>query len=293
MNQRLGKKSRSRVEILSQGVVCIYCGMPADSLEHMPPRGMFRAKDRPSGMEYPSCNACNKGTSGADAVASFIARIDRHGSLGDWNVNEAIKLRPILDEVAPGFLDELFATDKATDSYVPNTAGVLIRQAVVKADGPLTQAYLDVFSAKLGMALYFEHTGTRLPDDGGIETYWYLNAGLTQKTAEAWVRMMPGVDRLRQGKKTSRGQFDYRYNSDNKSIVAALAGFHTGLHVAFIATSDPNTYGFPTKMPHSAFTQPGQLMGRMPAVIPSRLIGLPLLSRPGATTPFRIAARSK
>ncbi len=37
-------------------------------------------------------------------------------------------------------------------------------------------------------------------------------------------------------------QFAYAYNSDDRSIVMALASFHRNLHFLVLATSDPDTY---------------------------------------------------
>ena len=169
MNQKLGRKSRDKASIMASGERCIYCGDPANRLEHMPPIGMFRKRDRPSGMEYPSCDACNNGTSAADSVASFIARIDQQGGMGDWRTQEAIAQRGMLEAIAPGFISELFHEDKAEDQWIQKD-GVLQRFTVVRADGLLTKAYLNVFSAKLAMAMYREHIGEALPLDGAVQT---------------------------------------------------------------------------------------------------------------------------
>ena len=68
-------KSRSRQEILAGEPRCIYCDAAPSQLEHMPPKAMFRGRVRPSGMEFAACQSCNNGTSAADLVASFVARI--------------------------------------------------------------------------------------------------------------------------------------------------------------------------------------------------------------------------
>ncbi|MBJ3785743.1 hypothetical protein [Devosia sediminis] len=289
MSQKLGKRSRSRAEVMSRDGECIYCGQPTTHQEHMPPIGMFRKRDRASGMEFATCAACNNGTSAADLVASFMARIDANGALGDWRFQEAFAQRNMLMELAPGFLAELLSPARV-EPVLLNTNGVLTRQAMIKADGPLTKAYLDVFSAKLGMALYREHTDSRLPDHGGVQAWWYLNFGLAIKDVEQMLSIMPLAGRLAQGRKTSDGQFNYRCNTDNKSIVVALVSFHDNLHVSFAATSDPQFYNLPFEHPRARFTKPGQIAGMMPKVTPSQLIMLPGLG--GAPyTSLRIPAR--
>lgn len=274
---------------MSRDGECIYCGQPATHQEHMPPIGMFRKRDRASGMEFATCAACNNGTSAADLVASFMARIDPNATRGDWRFQEALAQRTMLMELAPGFLTELLSPARV-EAVLVNTNGVLVRQAMVKADGPLAKAYLDVFSAKLGMAMYREHTNSRLADHGGVQAWWYLNFGLATKGAEQLLSIMPVTGRLAQGRKTSDGQFNYRYNTDNKSIVVALVSFHDNLHVSFAATSNPQFYNLPFDHPRARFTQPGQIAGMMPKVMPSQLIKLPGLGG-AACTSLRMPAR--
>ncbi len=82
------RRSRSRRDILAGGDRCIYCERRADDVEHMPPRVMFKEKLRLSGLEFPSCRPCNKGTSAADLVASFVARLDPDGHVQGWQHGE-------------------------------------------------------------------------------------------------------------------------------------------------------------------------------------------------------------
>jgi len=41
----------------------------------MPPVMMFIRKQRPKGLEFPSCRKCNNGTSKSDLVASLVGRL--------------------------------------------------------------------------------------------------------------------------------------------------------------------------------------------------------------------------
>ncbi len=49
--------------------------------------------------------------------------------------------------------------------------------------------------------------------------------------AEEMLKILPIAGSLKQGRKRSIEQFGYRYNSDEKSIIFALAGFHSNFHV--------------------------------------------------------------
>jgi hypothetical protein len=201
---------------------------------------------------------CNHGTRAADAAVAFLARIDPFGDdVTTWKVQESLKLLRSLGTLAPGFKAELFDDSNAKDTLLRTPGGVLVPVAETHA-GPIAQSLLNVFGAKLGMALYREHTGDALPLEGGVHAMWFLNNGLSQTTADGMLRILPVHNTLTQGqRKSASGQFDYRFNSDDRSIVAALSHFHSNIHFFTIAMAQPSLYGFPRSMRFSAFVRPG------------------------------------
>ena len=232
----------------------------------MPSRAMFREKQRPSGLEFPSCTPCNNGTAAADSLVACLARLDHAGQdTGHWRVQEALKYLKAAGSAVPGLVNELFDDRRAKNALIRTEGGILV-PVVETGVGPLGRALLNVWTAKLGMALYHEHAGSPLPLDGGVHGMWFLNAGLGRETAEGFLKILPIYDTLSQGRRKSvSGQFDYRFNTDNKSIVAALTHFHSNIHFFTIAMADPETYGFPSeKLPHSRFVRPGELLNLMP-----------------------------
>lgn len=270
-------KSRSSAEILAGNPRCIYCANIAEDVEHMPSKSMFRAKDRPRGLEFPSCKACNKGTSTADSAVAFLARLDRFGEeTKEWQLREAIQYLTATEQGAPGFADEIVGDRNARDTILRTNAGVLVPVSQTSA-GPIAKALLDVWAAKLAMALYHEHTGMPLPLNGGVQAIWFLNYGLIETTAESFLKILPGYATLKRGRrKNVSGQFDYRFNSDDKSIVAALTHFHTNLHFFTIAMADPAAFGFPKdRLPNSRFSKPGELKAMMPPKGPPLLLTNP------------------
>ena len=258
------KKSRRHVDILRAETRCIYCAAPPAQIEHMPPRAMFKTKSRPNGMVFATCAECNNGTSAADLVASFVSRLRPDDVVDDWEIKEAGALRPMLERKAPGFLKEFFRPDKNTTTWRRTSVGLLKPRVKVSADGPLVKGYLRVFASKLGMALYREHIGTPLAIEGAVYTQWFLNAGLAQATADAMLSILPAWGALRQGSFEVDNQFGYRFNSDDKSIVAALAKFHSGLYIFTIATSHPERYPLPVRGENTAILRPGELFDHMP-----------------------------
>ncbi len=258
----------SHTSILAGASRCIYCPTKAVTskltIEHMPPRGMFRKKDRPKGFEFASCANCNEGTSAADSAVAFFARIDQlGGDVLDWKVQESVKYLKSANDGAPGFVNEILGDQNARDAFLRTPGGVLI-DVVETHTGPISQALLHVFGAKLGMAMFHEHIGKPLPLAGGVHTMWFLNSGLSEETANGILNILPGLMTINMGQKSASGQFDYRYNSDEKTIVASLAHFHSNIHFFTIAMEDPDKFRFPRPMPFAAFIRPGELLQNMP-----------------------------
>jgi len=217
---------------------CIYCAAAPTTVEHMPPTSMFPNRHRLSGMEYAACFDCNHNTRAADAAASFFARVSPTNVIDELELSEARRLIRTLADIAPGFVREIFDDRKTTDVWLRGRDTILGPKKRIMADGPVTMALLRVFSAKLAMALYREHMGRPLSECGLVFTQHYLNAGLQRKEAEATVSILPGFGELRQGTKGSGKIFNYRFNTDERSIVAALVSFNDNFFVRLFATED-------------------------------------------------------
>jgi len=269
-------KSRKREAILASEPRCIYCAGPPETLEHMPSRGMLRGKARPSGMEYAACLACNNGTRGSDAVAAVVARLHPDNGESSWQSQEARKLISALDAYAPGVREELSQPGKAQSEWLRRPGSGLLQRVIrVNADGPTLMAHLSIYGAKLALALYREHVGIALPLDGAVWCQFALNAGMTQENLDERVKIMPLHDTLRQGKKNVEDQLVYRYNTDKRTVVAAVAQFHRGLWYTLFASSDPKIIDLFKKpefsgVPASALVKPGELLQLlMPSAAPA------------------------
>ncbi len=263
MGQANQKKITQRT-MLQTEERCIYCAAAPTTIEHMPPLVLFLNRQRPKGLEFAACKECNNGTKGADAVGALFSRISHADRDPYWENGDGDTLRHTVERDAPGVRDEVFDSRKATVRWMKGRAGVLTPKTIIHADGPLVKAYLDVFAAKLGMALYREHVGKPLPMDGGAQTVWYMNSGLSEKTALAHLSILPIDGSLKQGSFTAREQFAYRYNCDEKSIFAALIGLNSNFHIFLIASSTPEKFMLPLTMPNitatANFLRPGQLV---------------------------------
>jgi hypothetical protein len=261
-----GKQRRKTLaEMVAASARCVYCPARPDTVEHMPAIGMFSGRQRLKGLEFPCCDACNQGTRAADLVASYLARLPRSG--GQSLVQEARALHPMLRLRAPGFLEELNRGEKQQLVLNKTRGGVARFEVAVQVDGPLATAYLRTYGAKLGMALFYEHVGQPLPEGGAVHVQPYLNAGLAEAAAHAMLSILPAGRTLRQGRLDQTRQFAYRYNSDEKSVVAALVGFHSNLHFFLLATTDMKLIGaIPAQMRQEPVFA-GRLLGAMPPTL--------------------------
>ena len=261
------RKNQKREAIIAAEPRCIYCPGPVETLEHMPPMGMFRGRQRPGRMEYAACGVCNRGTRGSDAVAALMARIHPDNGLGSWQAKEMLRLISAVDAYAPGVREELSLPGKAKDEWVRRPGSGLLQRVVrVHADGPYVKAHLSVFGAKLAMALFREHVGVALPLSGAVWCQFSLNGGMTQEHLNTRVQILPISGTLRQGQKNVNDQFLYRYNCDERTVIAAVAQFHRGLWFTMFASSDPriielfNRPDF-AQLPGSVTITPGGLLG--------------------------------
>jgi hypothetical protein len=240
------QRSRSKAQVLRDNPRCIYCLSPAKTVEHMPPRTMFKDRHRLSGMEFGCCEACNNGTKAADAIASFLAHSSPTAGLHtEWQTPVMRKLMDTAEQLEPGFHNEFFNKEKSQKTYLKTESSILMPVVMINADGPIVKRSMTKFSAKLAMALFREHVGKPLSEGSGVFVKWFLNAGLSEDQAHGYLSILPLHGEMRQGAQRSIEQFGYRYNCDGRSLIAAMIGFHSNLHIFVIATSDLCTFGAP------------------------------------------------
>lgn len=235
---------------------------------------MFDGKSRPSGLVFPSCSECNSKTRGADATAAFFSRIAKSGPADFWQLDHGKTLIATFRRDAPLAHEEFMQLPKS-NVLLKSNAGILLKSVKMRANGPNLVKHLNVFSAKIAMALFYEHTGSALPDHGIVQAAWFMNHGLSEEQANAMLKILPAQGELKQGQFTVWDQFAYRFNSDAKTITAGLVGLRKNLHIFFLASSTPDAHGLPVKGvldPATSFVaSPGSLMEMLrPSVFENR-----------------------
>ncbi|TYC65136.1 hypothetical protein FMN63_22160 [Stappia sp. BW2] len=260
-------RNKLRTKLLSNEKRCIYCASLPETIEHFPPVSLFDRRDRPSGLEFAACEACNHGTKAAEALAVFVSRIDKdERTAGFWGSQAGQNAIFTLEREAPGLRSQILQNPSISNYLAPS--GEVEQQIEIRLSSEKAKNLLDAFSAKLGMALYREHIGEPLPLNGIVQTIWYTNAGLGRDLYEKLLRTFPIFATLKQGKKSYPNQFGYRYNTDGSRILAALVSFHGNFHVFFVASGEPETFELPYAFIGASETtgnvmHPGELLSRL------------------------------
>lgn len=228
------RKQQLREIVLGACPSCIYCSgdTPAVTLDHMPPRTMFEFRQRPKGLEFASCEACNRGSSLAEQVASLISRHypDPETEAG------ALEVAKLLREVHsnhPGLIAEMHR-----DTVIGPNGEAVMRQssrggAILWVGGPLVSSAMLLFVAKLAFALHYESTKRIIPQQGGVFVRWYSNHDPATDTLPTDMLTMLGPpDTLRQGRKEVSTQFTY---SSKASADSQMTGHFVTFRQAFKA----------------------------------------------------------
>jgi hypothetical protein len=233
------QQSLNRAAILAKDPFCIYCGSKSTTVEHMPPKAMFKYKHRSSGLEFGCCVACNNGTRTSDAIACFIAHTPSDRPQDEWKIERSLQLYDTIKQQEPNFRSEFWREQKHKKIFVKQPSGLLTPAVKVRLDGPIVNRHLDVFSAKLGMAIFREHVGSPMTKGSGVYVSWFGTPDNRRaENANRLIDRLPHTGELKQGRKQSKDQFVYRYRSDDTSFVAAIIGFHSNLHILTLAVAD-------------------------------------------------------
>lgn len=250
-------------ELRHGGERCIYCASPAQTVEHMPPIWLFSRRLRPKGLEFGACATCNRETAAADLVVGWFARLTPFGGGADdplWE--EAKKRQDAIRQKVPGLFEEL-GRSESSEQWTRTPAGILRPLVRVDANGPILAAHMNVFGAKLAMALFREHVGHPLPEGGAAYVQPFFNGGIQQHQLDKIIEIMPGQGTLSQGKFSVADQFIYRFNTDGKEIVGALAAIHSNVFYLVFATSNVGHFGPTLTSKTAAVFRLGELPGRL------------------------------
>jgi hypothetical protein len=168
------RKKRVHEDVLRRCPICIYCAAnPATTVEHMPPRIMFREKRRPKGLEFGACGDCNHGSSYADLVAAIVGRVFPDPATPEEEF-EFRRLLQALDNNIPGMLEEMHLSEQAQAADLRKLP-TGFDGGLLRVGGPLVTRYMRAFSLKLVAALHHEVTKEIVPAAGCVTARWLSN----------------------------------------------------------------------------------------------------------------------
>lgn len=229
---------------------------------------MFRGKQRPQGLEFACCRNCNNGTSDADLVASFMARIhpSKAENTQEVELREFSHLIRTIKKRIPGLLEEMHM-GRGSQKIAGKGLPLEVKDYIVRADGPLLTRYMQMFSVKLGQALHFEVTKRIVPPEGGIYIRWYSNVDqLRGKLPDDFLGLMPPDQSLRQGKVHVEDQFRYTsWAADDGSIGAHFASFGFSFAVLALIAIDRHTFEQVQLVGERHHFAPGEIL-RLPPI---------------------------
>jgi hypothetical protein len=154
---------------------CIFCGgtSPTTSVEHMPSRILFDGKQRPKGLEFPSCQECQDSTRREELVVAMFSR----------NYPDAITAQArregqkIIRSVRQRF-PELFHEMRIDQLSVLRELGEAAKSLPTwnfASMGPIANTIIRRFGTKLAIALHFELTKQIVPRRAGIVVLHFTN----------------------------------------------------------------------------------------------------------------------
>jgi len=164
------KKRQRKRQVERMGGTCVFCGMPANTIDHVPPQGIF-APPRIGLIEVPACKQCNGGASTDDEYLQRLslawgAERSRDAQFVGAAVQRAIE-RPEARGLRRGFLRTL----SPADLYVPAATATGYLWAGRSFRMEFDNARLERIIRKVVRGLHFHVTGRLLSIEYGVQVH--------------------------------------------------------------------------------------------------------------------------
>jgi hypothetical protein len=187
----------------------------------MPPRTIFDLRHRPKGLEFLACTACNAGGKKAEQIAGFLSRL-LYPAPRTHEVDQ--ELRKIFKQMSNNHRDvllEMFPTDEQLANF-KRSYPTLQQFKPLSVKGPLVNAAMRTFAAKMGLALHYRENHRVVPSTGAIIVRWFSNVqAFTNRIPPEILQMVGSPDTLRQGKFEVKDQFMYASQSPPEGNMSA------------------------------------------------------------------------
>jgi hypothetical protein len=234
-------KEDAKRRFLRENPWCVFCGgdAPSTTIDHVPPISVFARRHRPKGLEFPACDPCNHNSRLTDQVAAYLSRLYPDAS----SEAEKTELRRILSGISnnhPGLLEEMLPNVDQLARFASRGAKMPPRTHALNANGPLLNAHMNRFAAKLGLALHYHHTGRIVPIGGAATVRWMTNfQALDVGIPKEFLNLLGPPETLRAGRFQVADQFQFAASvAQEKTASAHLGTFRFSFAImAFVSES--------------------------------------------------------
>lgn len=225
------RKQETRETVLRRNPLCCFCGDTATTVDHCPPRSLFRKRQWPEDFQFSACQKCNSQARLDDQLIAVLLRVSLKKKTDDEH-NEWASLVDGLRNNQPAVLEEwakstpaankrLFRERFGSDADVLRYAGYGTLSV-----GPLTKSALQRFVVRLAQALYYRHCGEALD---GVVYVFHLDPfapKLRDGGLQDLLKFVPRLELPTRSGSSLQEQFHYRFNcSDEVGALSAIVRF--------------------------------------------------------------------
>lgn len=226
------RKLTRRQEFLKAHPSCVYCGMPATTTDHCPPRCFFEGRRWPQTYEFPACERCNAGARHDEQALAVLIRVRLTDNPGENDRREWEKLVQGVKNNQPLIAAEW---SNITRNEIKHGLRVAFgsegdqrrrRGWGLAHIGPLTQAMITRFMIKLSKALYYRHNGHIFDGTLYVHHINRMSRNTTPEYINDILKMAPGLPELERNRQSLFDQFIYRFNhSPEHRVMYAVVQF--------------------------------------------------------------------
>jgi hypothetical protein len=163
---------------------CTYCGRPADTVDHVPPKLLLRRPYPPNLRTVPACQNCNRGFQKDDEYVRTVLSLDTKAS--DNSVAKAnlpAVLRALKRPESVGFRQHI--AKRATPTRIVAWDG---KPFAMQID--IERDRLNAVGRRLVRGLHFAETGAILPAKATLNVGFTMQMESTKEAAQHFVRVL-------------------------------------------------------------------------------------------------------
>ena len=196
----MGQAAKTKAKFISDHPFCCFCGGASQTttIDHVPNRAFFIARQWPVGFQFPACDACQGGARVSELVCAAIAR---SWSVDDPSaVTETTELWRGLAKSDTETFKEMIGPERISGLHLSEMIWSRLRTKnglPLMILGPRVHGHLDQYINKLTKALYYKHTNKIVPSTANLVYLLASNAdiGSDQERMIAEMRL-PNVPEL-------------------------------------------------------------------------------------------------